>query len=491
MSLLNPPYYGLKYQLSNTYDDIYQLISSNPSNIPSQEVNQDKLNYGIRELQNILKQIEYIDELENDATKPNFRIQNVTRISKSIFEGFRSLASERGIDWIFDSTCQESKKEVSEDILLRILSNLLSYLLVNYYKGDTVRMNINSRPDGATEIKLSCQIRHEVIFDDNSAVRLVFVHKMIRVLGGSFFIEAKNQANTSYRLILNKKNTINNLSSFKRINKNNHVATPEPALYSKKDTINLNNNKNILIIEDIEGASYNLRGYLEKGNHIFHSDNTIAGVKRGIRCNPSVIIYDNVRSVQRGVNILRYLKSNLQTATTPIAIIYLETPSIIGIEELLDHSDVQLHKPYTTQKFQVIIKRLLEVNLKKSTYLKVKDNFFRETPYSTEDDLFLQRVYLIVNDNIGNTSFDIPKLCILANTSKSQMHRKLKATIGFSALKIIRTVRLNKAQQLLKSTSISISQVAFEIGFSDSAYFAKIFSKELGQTPTQFRRRYR
>jgi hypothetical protein len=124
MSLLNPPYYGLKYQLSNTYDDIYQLISSNPSNIPSQEVNQDKLNYGIRELQNILKQIEYIDELENDATKPNFRIQNVTRISKSIFEGFRSLASERGIDWIFDSTCQESKKEVSEDILLRILSNL-------------------------------------------------------------------------------------------------------------------------------------------------------------------------------------------------------------------------------------------------------------------------------------------------------------------------------------------------------------------------------
>jgi hypothetical protein len=98
MSLLNPPYYGLKYQLSNTYDYIYQLISSNPSNIPSQEIKQDKLNYGIRELQNILKQIEYIDELENDATKPNFRIQNVTRISKSIFEGFRSFASEKGIN---------------------------------------------------------------------------------------------------------------------------------------------------------------------------------------------------------------------------------------------------------------------------------------------------------------------------------------------------------------------------------------------------------
>ncbi len=71
--------------------------------------------------------------------------------------------------------------------------------------------------------------------------------------------------------------------------------------------------------------------------------------------------------------------------------------------------------------------------------------------------------------------------------SHLQVHRKLSALTGFSANKFIRYVRLNKAKELLQNPELSILSIAYDTGFNDPNYFGRVFRKEFGKTPTEWR----
>jgi AraC-like DNA-binding protein len=71
--------------------------------------------------------------------------------------------------------------------------------------------------------------------------------------------------------------------------------------------------------------------------------------------------------------------------------------------------------------------------------------------------------------------------------SRAQLHRKLKALTGLSTSHYIRSIRLHKAKAVLKQTDLNISQVAYEVGFSDPKYFSRVFTQAYGRTPMAFR----
>jgi len=70
--------------------------------------------------------------------------------------------------------------------------------------------------------------------------------------------------------------------------------------------------------------------------------------------------------------------------------------------------------------------------------------------------------------------------------SNTQLFRKLKALTNLSANQLIRFVRLGKAKELLRNSSLTIAEIAYQTGFSDPSYFSRIFSREVGMTPTEF-----
>ena len=70
--------------------------------------------------------------------------------------------------------------------------------------------------------------------------------------------------------------------------------------------------------------------------------------------------------------------------------------------------------------------------------------------------------------------------------SRMQLHRKLKALTGKSALQFINIQRLNQATQLLNKTDANISEIAYQVGFNDPSYFNKCFKKQFGCTPKEY-----
>ena len=69
--------------------------------------------------------------------------------------------------------------------------------------------------------------------------------------------------------------------------------------------------------------------------------------------------------------------------------------------------------------------------------------------------------------------------------SRVQLYRKVKALTGHSPVELIRTARLEKARQMLQSTDMTISEVAYSVGFSAPSYFTKCFRDEFGISPSE------
>ncbi|MCB0841614.1 MAG: helix-turn-helix transcriptional regulator, partial [Bacteroidetes bacterium] len=91
-----------------------------------------------------------------------------------------------------------------------------------------------------------------------------------------------------------------------------------------------------------------------------------------------------------------------------------------------------------------------------------------------------------VHSQLDNPELDVSWLCKKIGLSRSQLHRKLTALTGLSAIRFIRTLRLAAAAELLKTSDQGIAEIAYQCGFSDPAYFSRKFSDVYGCSPSEY-----
>ena len=103
------------------------------------------------------------------------------------------------------------------------------------------------------------------------------------------------------------------------------------------------------------------------------------------------------------------------------------------------------------------------------------------------EDSFVKKVREAIETNLTDANFTVEQLCKLVFISHSQLHRKLKAITSLSPNKFIRMIRINKAKELLMDPSNSIASIAYECGFNDPGYFARVFKQDYGMTPQKWR----
>ncbi|GJM33756.1 MAG: hypothetical protein DHS20C18_27570 [Saprospiraceae bacterium] len=110
------------------------------------------------------------------------------------------------------------------------------------------------------------------------------------------------------------------------------------------------------------------------------------------------------------------------------------------------------------------------------------------TPTADSEDAFLIQLKEVIEANRSNTDFNLPQLCKAMGVSRAQIYRKIKELTGKSPSIYVRSLRLQKAMELLESTDLNISEIAFEVGFKDLSYFSRSFSEEFGFSPSETRK---
>ena len=110
------------------------------------------------------------------------------------------------------------------------------------------------------------------------------------------------------------------------------------------------------------------------------------------------------------------------------------------------------------------------------------------TMEAENDARFLERLRQYVQEKMGNSDFSVEDLAAQMGVSRVQLYRKVKAQTGRTPVDIIRLSRLNRSKVLLQTTDLSVSEIAYQVGFTAPSYFTKCFKEEFGSLPGEIRK---
>ncbi|GAC1586335.1 MAG: substrate-binding domain-containing protein [Chitinophagaceae bacterium] len=262
----------------------------------------------------------------------------------------------------------------------------------------------------------------------------------------------------------------------------------EPILVQNETSSVSKKENSILIIED----SDDLRTFLKRrlGDHyeIHEAENGATGIALAYDIVPDLIISDIILPGQTGLQITETLKQNIRTSHIPIILLTARgsiEEQIMGIKL---SADAFIVKPFNLEYLEETIKNLLKNRaLLREHYTSELPTEARSNSSNKIDRRFINEFTAIVENNLSNEDFSVEDICKEIGISRVQLYRKVKALIGYNVNDYILTVRLQKAKFLLVNEDLSVSEVAYKVGFSSQAYFSTVFKSKFSVTPSEYR----
>ena len=238
-----------------------------------------------------------------------------------------------------------------------------------------------------------------------------------------------------------------------------------------------------LIIEDNKDIVSFLRSCLQRKYKIEVAYNGKQGIDKAFDIVPDVIISDVMMPEADGFTVCKTLKEDERTSHVPIILLTAKTTQDDKIQGLEVGADAYLSKPFDQKELEVRLQKLIE--LRQQLQSRYQGNFITNNSPKNKEDAFIQKLQAIVQEKMEDENFSINDLCHAIGLSRMQVHRKLKALTGMPTTAFINSTRLQKAYELLSDTELNVSEVAYQVGFSNHSYFSKLFFNKFGKTPSE------
>ena len=201
---------------------------------------------------------------------------------------------------------------------------------------------------------------------------------------------------------------------------------------------------------------------------------------------PDLVICDVMMPVMDGLEFTEQLKTNTATSHIPVIMLTAKNLEEHRAEGYEHGADSYITKPFHSKVLLARIENLLKQRkLLKHLYQgsKEAEQEIAESHLEDRDKQFLKQLHSIIQKNLSDSEFGVEDIGKQIGLSRVQLYRKVKAMTGSSVVDLLRKARLAKAKRLLESRSMSVSEVAYDVGFSAPSYFTKCFKDEYGMLP--------
>lgn len=246
----------------------------------------------------------------------------------------------------------------------------------------------------------------------------------------------------------------------------------------------------ILIVEDEKNIRELLKDILEPAYNISEAEDgkqALALIKQN---HPDIIITDILMPNMDGISLIDKIKSNFKTNYIPIIGISAKSSIEDQIDAYKHGADMYITKPFHPKQVISTIEnliakqnRLKEYFNSKVSVIKIKDG----NEIHREDCQFINEIIEFVQKNIEDDSLNSNSIADFFNISKATLYRKLKDVADKTPSEFIRSIRLEHASKLLKTTQMTVSEIMYKSGFSNKSYFYREFAKQYKVTPKDYR----
>ncbi len=240
-----------------------------------------------------------------------------------------------------------------------------------------------------------------------------------------------------------------------------------------------------LLIEDNPDVLHYLEECLKDNYTVLRASDGVQGVQRALEHIPDIIICDIMMPGKNGLEVCDELKNDERTDHIPIIMLTAKVGLKDKLKGLACGADAYLTKPFVKEELFTRLDQLIRSRkrmLKKIERIGL-DDWMGEVKTGTTQ-VFLKKVVKIVLEKMEDPSFGARHLARELHLSESQVYRKLKAVTNKSTALFIRSVRLQRAHELLKLTDKNISEVCYLVGFKNPSWFSTAFKEEYGYAPS-------
>jgi DNA-binding response OmpR family regulator len=258
---------------------------------------------------------------------------------------------------------------------------------------------------------------------------------------------------------------------------------------AEKDTEPLEPGKGIiLVVEDSADVREYIRDSLEPLYAVFGAGNGREGLQKAREIIPDLIISDVMMPGVDGYELCRTLKNDVITSHIPVILLTARASEESIIQGLETGADDYITKPFNTRILCARIKNLIDLRRHMQESLR-REMTLQPAKISVNpiDKTFLKKLKEVINRNLSDPEFNIDRLCKELDMSQPTLYRKIHALSGESPTEFIRSYRLKRGAEFLKTTSMSVLEVALEVGFASASYFTKCFRKEFHRLPSTFK----
>lgn len=467
-------------------------------------------------LLNLVNQTLDLRKIESNSMTLDVQNADIVKFVAEIVESFARLAQKR-IDITFGTEVRQCIMPFDADKMDKIMNNLLS----NAYKftpdGGAIRVTVSMKgdgggaegePSGTLTIAVAdtgCGISDadkEHIFDrfyqasnhgkasaGGSGLGLNIAHEYALMHGGDIAVADNEGGGTVFTLTLPVGGASVKAESQSAVKADKGAAAPDEARQPGKAAVAAHPagaRYDVLVVDDSED-------FLSFMTEMLSADYTVRTATNGREALelmhsrlPDVILSDVMMPEMDGNALCRAVKENPQTAAVPFIMLTARLSNEYKIEGFTSGADEYLTKPFDFDLLHVRINKLIEQRRQSASPSKIELTITPQAITSVDEQLVADAT-AYVESHIDDTGLSVETMSAALNMSRVHLYKRLLSVSGNTPSEFIRIVRVRHAGQLLRESQLTVSEIAYKVGFNQPRLFSKYFSEYYGVKPSQYR----
>ncbi len=460
-------------------------------------------------LQKLVLEIMQFRKLEKGKEPLNVQMTNPVELIREVFSDFELLAQQRNIQCRVVAPDPQAGFKTDADKFQRIVTNLISNaikynnpggVVTAYLKSDESSLTVEIEDTG---IGIKPEYDQKVFepFGISSATRkgsfpgyrstglgLAVTKGLVELLKGTISYESKLGEGTKFTCIFPNSLEITSaavVSEQRGESSEIRFIDDEKTSQPIEDPELLNGKPLILLVDDEPEILVLLHDFLKADYNIIFAANGHEAYDKILAQKPDLIVSDVMMPEMDGIELCRKIRDNFDTSHLPLILLTAKAEIEDRIVGLKAGADSYIPKPFHPEHLKVRIEKLLQLRLSiRNQFGKQDDNpaLVKEIP-----DPFFQKMLSYIDENIDDDTLTSEKLCEKMAISKSSLYNKTKSVLGTTPHHLINQRRLSKAAMLLKSTSMTVSEIINQTGFASRTHFYELFSSAYGCSPSDYR----
>jgi signal transduction histidine kinase/DNA-binding response OmpR family regulator len=470
----------------------------------------------ITRLQNLINQLLEIRDIETGALRLSLKKSDIVSFVADIRNQFNNLAEQREIKFNYTYSINHLEFSFDHDKVEKILLNLLSNAFKFTPAKGKIEINLSvAKLVTSSKEFLLLQVKDtgkgiaksniEEIFRryntvskksnisnyESTGIGLSHIKELIEFHQGKIEVESELGKGSCFSVYIPTCLCETQVD----------LAQPAIQLEGKLEDYQVNNNKEnyltdlpffenkktVLVVEDNLDMKLFLKGILKDRFNIIEATNGLEAIEISKNQDIDLIVSDVMMPEMDGLTLCDRVKADFETSHIPIILLTAKNKEEQKIEGYQHGADGYIEKPFNTKLLIIRIEKLLQDREK--LRLKFSQDFkFRpkEVHVESEDEKFLKRLVEVMEKNISETEFDVDRMAEMLNKSHVQFIRKVKQLTGKKPIDLLKSFRLQRARQLLEQDKISVSEIAYMVGYDLPNSFSRAFKKEFGMSPSEF-----